>query len=373
MNENDGPRHRFLIVGAGWRTNFYFRVARELPRLVACVGAVTRNPEAGARLTEQYQVPSFQSLRDALIRTNPDFVVTCVSREANADIVRELVGLGMPVLSETPPAPDLDSLANLWNEVGSTGLVQIAEQHLYLPVFVAINRLIETGVLGEVSSAALSWTHDYHALAILRSLLDLTDQQFSIHALNHKVSLTGGPDQTGTRFDSAPSPHNRTLATLESAGKTATYEVTDMQWFNPLRSRHVNLQGSRGEYADGRLTRLTEIGEPVSSKLERRQLGVDGNLEGAGLDTLSFEGAVLYRNPFPGSRLSDEEIAIAQCLLNTAPERRHLGYSLADGCQDHYLALLIQQAAESGAAVTSERQPWSASISRVPVPPIATQ
>ncbi len=373
MNQNSDHRHRFLIIGAGWRSNFYFRIARELPHLLTCVGAVTRNPEAGARLTEQHQIPSFRSLSDALIRTNPDCVVTSVSREANPDMVRELVGLGLPVLSETPPAPDLDSLVNLWNDVGHTGLVQIAEQHPYLPVFVAINRLIESGVLGEVSSAALSWTHEYHALAILRSLLGLANQPFSIHAVKHSVSLTGGPDRTGTRFDPAPSPHNRTLAILESAGKTATYEFTDMQWFNPLRSRRVNLQGSRGEYSDGRITRLTEMGEPVSSRLERRQLGLDGNLEGAELDTLSFEGAIRYRNPFPGSRLSDEEITIAQCLLNTAPGRRHLGYSLADGCQDHYLSLLIQLAADTGAALTSQQQPWSTSLTRLPIPPIANQ
>lgn len=361
---NHGGLRRFVVVGSGWRANFYLEIARLLPHLLTCAGAVTFSAEAGEGITAQYQVPTFRNLHQALHQTDPDFVVTCVAREANPDMVRELVALGMPVLSETPPAPDLHSLLRLWDDVGATGLVQVAEQHPYLPVFVALKQLIDIGALGEVSSATLSWTHDYHALAILRHLLEIRDKPFRIHAWDHEVPLIGGPNKTGLQFDSIPTPHKRILAILESEGKTATYEFTSMQWFSPLRSRHVRLQGSRGEYADGRLTRLTEAGEPVSDSLVRRQLGFDGNLEGADMDHLSLAGEIIFRNPFRGYRLSDEETAIAQCLLNTAPERRHLGYSLADGCQDHYLALLIAEAAASGTTQTSGKQPWTSSIRR---------
>ena len=34
-------------------------------------------------------------------------------------------------------------------------------------------------------------------------------------------------------------------------------------------------------------------------------------------------------------------------------------YSLADGCQDHYLSLAVQQSLEKAAPVRTSRQPWA--------------
>ena len=52
---------------------------------------------------------------------------------AMPDAIREVVGHRMPVLAETPPAPDLPGLRTLWTDVGGTGPVQVAEQYLLMP------------------------------------------------------------------------------------------------------------------------------------------------------------------------------------------------------------------------------------------------
>ncbi|MNW66132.1 hypothetical protein D3C74_445760 [compost metagenome] len=75
-----------------------------------------------------------------------------------------------------------------------------------------------------------------------------------------------------------------------------------------------------------------------------------------------LDGEWLYRNPFAPARLSEDEIAIAESMIRM---QRHIGggpsfYSLAEGSQDQYLALLLEQAAESGETVVSQRQPWAA-------------
>ena len=70
----------------------------------------------------------------------------------------------------------------------------------------------------------------------------------------------------------------------------------------------------------------------------------------------------MWRNPFLGLRLMDEEIAIARLLLATADWSRDAGpepYPLAEGCQDHLVSLAIDEAADRGVAVTTAEEPWS--------------
>ena len=53
-----------------------------------------------------------------------------------------LVESGVHVLSETPPAPDLDGLRKLWVQVGGRDLVQVAEQYLLMPGHAARRELV---------------------------------------------------------------------------------------------------------------------------------------------------------------------------------------------------------------------------------------
>jgi hypothetical protein len=78
-------------------------------------------------------------------------------------------------------------------------------------------------------------------------------------------------------------------------------------------------------------------------------------------DHLTFGSDVLYRNPFPGRRWNDEEIAIATLLVGTASWVAGDGpepYPLADGVQDHRIALAIEEAAELGTTVAVADEPW---------------
>ena len=104
----------FVVIGAGWRAEMFWRLAEAVPGL-DCLGAVVRSPR-------DLPVPALSSLDEV----RPDFVVTAVPWDTNPGVVVDAVERGLPVLSETPPAPDADGLRALWDTVGGTGLVQVA-------------------------------------------------------------------------------------------------------------------------------------------------------------------------------------------------------------------------------------------------------
>ena len=94
----------------------------------------------------------------------------------------------------------------------------------------------------------------------------------------------------------------------------------------------------------------------------RRQTGIDLNLEGFDLDHISFDGRVVYRNPFRGSRLSEDDIAVADLLERTGAWARGEGpapYPLAEGLQDHLVSLAIEQSATTGRDVTTTIEAWA--------------
>jgi hypothetical protein len=101
---------------------------------------------------------------------------------------------------------------------------------------------------------------------------------------------------------------------------------------------------------------------PGSSPLRRRQLGYDLDLNGYDTDHISFEGDIIYRNPYLGLRLSDDEIAVASLLSGMAKWCRQEGpppYPLAEGSQDHLVSLAIDASLASGGAVTTTREEWA--------------
>ncbi len=116
-------------------------------------------------------------------------------------------------------------------------------------------------------------------------------------------------------------------------------------------------------FSAGNVQRIrTGAASPVASALVRRQLGIDLNLEGAELAHVSFEGRLLYRNPFPGARFSDDELAVATVLRDTGRWARGEGpppYPLAEGCQDHLIALAVEESAHTGATVGTQRERWA--------------
>ncbi|CAN5296874.1 hypothetical protein BH11ACT1_BH11ACT1_03010 [soil metagenome] len=352
------PPGRFGLVGHGWRAGFYLRIARAAPRSFNCVGVMARGERGGRSAADSTGVRMFGSVQELLRTGRPDVVVVSVPRAAAPSIIDELVDAGVRVLVETPPALDLSSLRALWERVGDSELVRVAEQHPVLPIFAAIERIIASGAVGDVTSAGISWTHDYHAMAMLRAILNIRGGAVRLVGAAGEVREAAGPDRYGKPGAVAEVQHTHSMAILQADGKLGFYDFTSDQWFDPLRQRRLVIRGSRGEIDAAEVTWLGGDGTPMTAPIQRRQVGLNGNLEGMDLDTLSWAGDVVFTNPFRGARLSDEEIAIATRLQAALCPERMNGYSLADAAQDQYLSLLVREAVTSGVARITERQPW---------------
>jgi predicted dehydrogenase len=345
----------FVVVGAGWRGRGFWRLAESLD--LTCVGAVVRSPRA-------LEVPVFGSLEECLDTAQPDFVLTAVPWPATPRLVVDAVRRGVPVLAETPPAPDVPGLRALWDAVGESDLVQVAEQYPRLPTHSARASVVRSGCVGTPTQVQVSSTHQYHAVALMRAVLGVGFEPATVRAGRLTAPLVDPMDREGWTDDDTARPTTTTIATLDFGhGRSGVYDFTDNQWHNQLRFRRILVRGSRGELQDDRVVRLTGPRTITTSPLVRRQTGHDLDLEGFDTDHVSFDGEVVFRNPYPGRRWNDDEIAMASMLDAMAAWVRGDGpapYPLADGLQDHLVALAAEEAAETGRAVTTrDDEPWS--------------
>ncbi len=353
---------RFGLIGTGWRSEFFARLARQAPEAFVVAGVVSRRPERAAEVARDWGVPTFAS-EDELLAAAPEFVIPCVPWGEMGPTTERLARAGVRVLAETPPAADLDGLRSLWAAVGDTGLVQVAEQYLLMPQHAARLAVVRQGVIGEVTSVQVSSTHLYHAVSMIRGFLGVGRGPMTVHAQAFTAPLANPLSPDGWSGSDAPEPLATTLATLDFGdARMGLYDFTDNQWWNPLRARRIVLRGTRGEIVDERVTRLVDPTTPVESSLVRRQAGVDLNLEGVDLQHVSFDGTVVWRNAFTGARFSEDDLAVADLLAATGAWARGEGpepYPLADACEDHQISLAIGESIRTGASVTTSVEGWS--------------
>jgi predicted dehydrogenase len=353
---------RFGVVGTAWRAEYFLRLASLLPDKLRVTGVVGRDRQKTLRFADRWGVPGFGSLSELVVHERPDFVVVAVPRLVAPSIARDTVEMKLPVLCETPPALDLDGLRSLWQAVGASGLVQVAEQYARMPSHASRLALARSGAIGRVTSVQVSSTHVYHAVALMRAFLGAGFGPATVNARVFMAPLVNPLVRDEWTDDPEPKDAKNTIATIDFGGTMGLYDFTTNQWHNQLRSRRIVIRGSAGEISNDEVVRLTGPRTIVRTPLVRRQTGYDLDLDAFDTDHISLGDTILYRNPFPGLRLNDEEIAISSALLAMASWCRAEGpapYPLAEACQDYLLALAIDQSAATGAQVTTAKEPWA--------------
>ena len=239
--------------------------------------------------------------------------------------------------------------------------IQVAEQYWAQPLHAARQAVVDSGVLGPINQVNLAVCHGYHAMSLIRRLLGVGFDSARIRGQRFTSRAIAGPDRSGPPSEERLVDIETDFASLDFGDRIGLYEFCLPQYRSWVRGQRVCIRGERGEIIDERVTYMKDEVTPISGHLIRHEAGRNGNLEGLHLKAIQFQDDWVYRNPVLPARLSDEEIAVAQCLLDMQRfvEEGRSFYSLEEASQDQYLALACMKAIETGDTVQTGAQMWA--------------
>ena len=300
---------------------------------VTLAGVLCRNAQKRAFFDEA-GIPVYATYKQAFA-TTADAALVCVGKQDNFSVSSFLEERGCRVLCETPAGMSPSECAAF-----TPSGICIAEQYPRQPIFAAVRAVMEKGVLGEVHTLKLSCCHAYHAVALMRALLGTGERM-------PKVVAASFPDRyiihAGREGECAPQlfSNRRVAAFLDFGDRRAFYDWSHGQYFSRIRRTRFCLQGTTGE--------LTECGgvlfgseADICFYMQKMYDWQGGSLAAPDLVAIACMGERVYENPFRGLRLSEEEIAMAQCLVDFLAGK---GYPAREGARDSLIAQSIEEAA----------------------------
>ena len=362
-------RTRFIIVGSGWRSLYYVRIAKALPDQFELCAMLCRTEEKAQRLGVENDIHTTTS-EEECIAMKPDLVVVVVNKASIADVAMHWMEMGFCVLSETPAALELPKLEKLWDLHCQGKKLVVNEQYRKYPVLSSIIKIAQSGLLGSNDSLNASLAHEYHGASLIRALLCIEQsEQFSVTAKTYEFPVT----ETLTRYDSFKDGRiamkKRTIATFEfESGKVAFYDFDGEQYRSPIRKNTMRLLGKRGEIIDDKVYFLDSSNEGICAPLHVITRKVKTGCDNPNLReidevlSVDFNGQKLYEMPFGPCGLAQDETAMAIMMRQTALYGQGLSespYPLSEALQDAYTMILMQRACESGEKVVSKRQIWN--------------
>ena len=359
---------KFVIVGSGWRSLYYVRVAKALPEIFELCAMYCRTEEKAQKMAEEHHIHTTTSINECM-DYQPDFVVVVVNKSSIAEVSMEWMQRGFTVLCETPAALDVETMNKLWDMHNQGHKLIVAEQYTSYPEYSALLKVVDRNMIGEPDCLNISLAHEYHGASLMRALLKVSsDMDFTVSAKTYQFPTT----ETLTRYDSYKdgriADKKRTVATFEFAdGKVALYDFDSEQYRSPIRKNTLKLQGSRGEIIDHTVYYLDENNESVLSEIRVDKRGIETEYENPNLHYVEevigihFEDSQVYTPEFGLCGLAQDETAVASLMKRTAAYARgdaEEPYPLRDALQDAYMAILLREADSSQSKVSSTKQAW---------------
>lgn len=360
-------KYHFIIIGSGWRSLYYVRIAKAMPDILRLDAMYCRTQEKADKMAEEFSIHTTTSIEEC-VGYKPDIAVVAVNKTSICDVSIEWMDRGITVLSETPAALDMDSLKKLYRYHMSDDKTDkkqvVAEQYREYPYNKARINLVNSGVLGDISCLNISIAHEYHGFSLIRAYLGIKpDENYTVSGKIYEFPTT----QTLTRYDKftdgRTAPKKRCVAVFEfESGKVAWYDFDSEQYRSPIRKNMIKVQGVRGELINNELYYLDEnnVGrkETIVTDINKVMTG-NGNPNLAQVNEIkkiAFGDKILYEPVWGLRGLSEDETAIATLMCKTAEYSRGQAlppYSLENALADAYAAILLDEAVRTSNKVSS--------------------
>ncbi|MBQ8953103.1 MAG: Gfo/Idh/MocA family oxidoreductase [Clostridia bacterium] len=347
----------YLIVGSGYRSEYYARIAAKYPDLFRAM-FLCRSREKAELVQRHTGVAATVSLDEALA-FEPDFVVVAVDREHVADVTIEWAERGFPVVAETPVGASLEKLKRIWTLSHEKGarIVSCEQYHRY-PVLANGLALVKAGQIGQPVSAYLSLAHDYHGISLIRRMLLAQGEAYELHGLRTRSETLATDSRYGAILDGSLASEERDQVHIAfSSGKTAIYDFASLQYRSFIRSRHLTVRGERGEWSDRIITYADEENCPRRLFLMPEILPAYRQL-----DTQALRDIRKTWEPELFLDTQQDEFAIASILLDMEAYLKGGAspYPIEEALDDGYFWLLLNEAVKRPwETITAQPMPWN--------------
>jgi hypothetical protein len=355
-------RIKFGIIGGGWRGRFSLRIAEAVPEKFEVVGLVDPNAEIAEEVSGKWGIRTFTTLDQMLSTAKPEFILTAIPRNENPSVMDELALREIPILTEVPPAPDMEGLLRAYDSLKQKkAKVQVAEQYIFQPEQAARLSVAASGKMGPITQAQISVGHGYHGISVMRRFLGIKFKNANIQALKFCYRVVGGFTREGPREKEELLQTEQQFVWFDFGDRLGLIDFDTEQYMSRFLSDRVLIRGERGEIVNNDIVFLKDFRTPIKAEFLRHSTGIGANLQGNFLEGIQLGQEWVYVNPFAPAAFSDEEIAVGTSLLKMGQYVREgvEFYSLAEACQDHYLNLLALKALAEGKPAQSQTQPWA--------------
>ena len=350
----------FIIVGSGWRSLFYVRIAKRFPELFELKYMLCRTQEKAERMAAEHGIAATTS-EELCEQAKPDFVVIAVTKGGLFAETKKWSKRGFPVFSETPVAASVEELKAIWEMAQRGAKIQVAEQYHRYPLMAAGLNAIKEGKIAEPHAVTLSVAHDYHGISLIRHMLEPQNPMElrlkHLYGARYRFPVTETNSRSGTITDGSIKDRERIAITLQfENGKVAFYDFDKVQYHSFIRARHLSVQGRDGEWNDTILRYVDGSHLPVEEKMTAYL-----NPKYACLETTELRKRCTEWSPFVIMDDEQDEYAVATMMLDM---RAYIAdgveiYPLAEALEDTYLWLLFQEAVKNpNEKIVPEVMPW---------------